>query len=347
VSGTFRSEIDSNVTDPETYSETKNSIIIESEYDLGVYSKEVLAILIKNDIPPTPNNFSIYFDKLLKKKSQTLRDHIISILEFEENTKDEESVLAEQSLKEGFLLMKNILSATANLYKNIFFMTKILTKRKQELEECSNIQETKSVLLSLESDISKLTVILKKRGSSIKSVYNNSIEILKNIQSNTKFHDKYGIYNKRYLITKIEQEIELVRKFKYKSSLIMVEAIYELGDVNNDKAVVLLRKTVARLLFKTSKRNDIVAYYENDLFVMLLKHTDTEAAKQASKRICDLVSNSSFLLADREIKLKISIGITDITENNSVEEVVSSAKSGIKKVYENPDLDFAVLLRNS
>ena len=107
-----------------------------------------------------------------------------------------------------------------------------------------------------------------------------------------------------------------------------------------------MTKTIARLLLKTSRRSDTVAHYGNGVFTMLLKHTDIDSAKRASERLCDLVSNSNFFLADREIQLKISIGITDITENHSVEEIIVSSMDAIEKAYEDPNLDYAVLVRS-
>jgi len=128
----------------------------------------------------------------------------------------------------------------------------------------------------------------------------------------------------------------------------MIELSRDLkSSVNNEKAIMLMTKTIARLLLKTSRRSDIVAHYGNGVFTMLLKHTDIESAKKASERLCELVSNSNFFLSDREIQLKISIGITDITQNHSVEEIIVSSMDGVEKAYENPNLDYAVLLRNS
>jgi diguanylate cyclase (GGDEF)-like protein len=320
----------------------------EPEGELEIYSKEVLNALMKDGLPPTPNNFSLYFDRLLEDKSQNTRAHIVSILELEEDNEDENSIMLEQSLKQGFSSVKNILGVTANLYKNMTLMTKILDKRKQELESSSDTQETRSVAASLGSDISKLNVILKKQSSSMKDMYDDTAKIIKSVENETIFDNQYGVYNKRYLMSKVEQEIELVRKFKHKSSLIMIELARDLKkSVNNEKAVLLMTKTIARLLLKTSRRSDTVAHYGNGVFTMLLKHTDIDSAKKASERLCELVSNSNFFLADREIQLKISIGITDITENHSVEEIIVSSIDGIEKAYEDPKLDFAVLLRKN
>jgi len=349
MSGALRSRIRRSTTDAEPTSIVTDKVVeAEPEGELEAYSKEVLSALMKDGLPPTPNNFSLYFDRLLEDKSQNTRNHIVSILELEESNEDENSIMLEQSLKQGFSSIKNILGVTANLYKNMALMTKILDKRKQELELSSDTQETRNVAASLESDISKLNVILKKQSGSMKEMYDDTAKIIKNVENETIFDNQYGVYNKRYLMGKIEQEIELIRKFKHKSSLIMIELSRELRtSVNNEKAIMLMTKTIARLLLKTSRRSDTVAHYGNGVFTMLLKHTDIESAKKASERLCDLVSNSNFFLADREIQLKISIGITDITENHSVEEIIVSSIDGIEKAYENPKVDFAVLLRNS
>ena len=334
-------------TDTTPSTEIRSKKTSEPEGDLEAYSKEVLAALIKDGLPPTPSNFSLYFDRLLEDKSQNTKKQIISILELEESNEDENTIVLEQSLKQGFSSVKNILGVTANLYKNMSLMTKILDKRKAELQGGKDQEAAKNIVMSLEGDISKLNGILKKQSGNMKTMYDETAKIVKNIENETIFDNQYGVYNKRNLLTKVEQEIELIGKFKHKSSLIMIELARDLREsVGNDKAVMLMTKTIARLLLKTSRRSDTVAHYGGGTFVMLLKHTDIESAKKASERLCDLVSNSNFFFGDREIQLKISIGITDITENNSVEEIVVSSMNAIEKAYENPNMDYAVLLRN-
>lgn len=348
MAGALRSRTRRNIKDEVLSGNAEPREAIEPEGDLEAYSKEVLYSLIKDGLPPTPNNFSLYFDRLLEDKSQNTRNQIVSILELEESNEDENSILLEQSLKHGFSSVKNILGVTANLYKNMALMTKILDKRQQELQASPDAQATKVVAASLESDISKLNTILKKQSSSMKTMYDETAKIIKNVENETIFDNQFGVYNKRNLMTKLEQEIELIHKFKHKSSLIMIELSRELkSSVTNEKAIMLMTKTVARLLLKTSRRSDTVAHYGSGTFAMLLKHTDIDSAKKASERLCDLVSNSNFFLGDREIQLKISIGITDVTETHSVEEIIVSSMDAIEKAYENPKLDYAVLLRNS
>ncbi|MBU0720713.1 GGDEF domain-containing protein [bacterium] len=318
----------------------------EPSNDIEIYSKEVLNALIADNLPPTPNNFSLYFDRLLEDKSENLRKQILSMLEFEESKDDENIIILEQTLKQGFSSVKNILSVTANLYKNISLMTKILEKRKKELSDNLEIQESINIARSLENDVLKLSTILKKQSLQMKELYDDTAKIVKTVENETIFDNQFGVYNKRYLMTKIEQELSLIKEFKHKSSLIMIELDRELkSSVKNEKAIILMTRTIARLLLKTSRRSDTVAHYGNGVFSMLLKHTDIESAKRASERLCDLVSNSNFFLADREIQLKISIGITEVATIYSVEEIIVSAMDGIKKAYANPGIDFAVSLK--
>ena len=314
--------------------------------DIEIYAKEVLHALIADNLPPTPNNFSLYFDRLLEEKSENLRKQIHSMLELEESNDAESTIILEQSLKHGFSSIKSILGVTANLYKNMSLMSKILDKRKKELAQKIDKEDTLGIISTLEGDVSKLNSILKTQSTQMKSIYDETAKTIKNVENETIFDNQFGVYNKRYLLTKIEQEIGLIKEFKHKSSLIMIELCRDLREsVKNEKAIILMTRTIARLLLKTSRRSDVVAHYGNGVFSMLLKHTDIDNAKRASGRLIDLVSNSNFFLADREIQLKISIGVTEINASYSVEEIVVSAMDGIEQAYATPNQDYFVSLR--
>jgi len=350
MAGTLRKKSRRNIDDTGSEANNKPAVdgfdIDNATSDIEIYAKEVLTTLLADNLPPTPNNFSLYFDRLLEEKSENLRKQIYSILELEENNDDENTIALEHSLKQGFSSIKGILGVTANLYKNMSLMTKILDKRKAELLAKSETKEALVIISTLEKDVAKLNSILKKQSAQMRSIYDDTAKIIKNVENETIFDNQFGVYNKRYLLTKIEQEMGLIKEFNHKSSLIMIELSRDLkNSIKNEKAILLMVRTIARLLLKTSRRSDIVAHYGNGIFAMLLKHTDIDSAKKASERLSFLVSNSNFFLADREIQLQISIGVTDIDPAYSVEEIVVSALDGIEKAYELDDVDYAVSLR--
>ena len=347
MAGTLRSRSRRNLnTDNLESSPSANPLDIDNpSSDIEEYSKEVLASLIKDNLPPTPNNFSLYFDRLLEDKTESFRKQISSMLELEEGNDAESTLELEHSLKQGFSSIKNILATTAHLYKNMTLMTKILDKRVKELADNNERAAVVSVASALENDVAKLNAIVKKQSVQMKTLYDETASIVKSVENETIFDNKFGVYNKRYLLSKIEKEIGLIKEFKHKSSLIMIELSRELKQsIGNEKALLLMTRTIARLLLKTSRRSDTVAHYGNGVFAMLLKHTDINSAIQASDRLCYLVSNSNFFFGDREIKLQISIGITDINLDYSVEETIVSVMNGVEKAYNNPDRDYEVVL---
>src|SRR3989339_137483 len=126
--------------------------------DLEIFAKEVLNALISDNLPPTPNNFSLYFDRILEDKSESLRRQIGSILELEEDNHDESSIELEKTLKQGFSSVKSILQLSATLYKNISLMEKILEKRKEEMKEIPSLNGANKLKMRLFSIINTVSI---------------------------------------------------------------------------------------------------------------------------------------------------------------------------------------------
>ena len=126
---------------------------------------------------------------------------------------------------------------------------------------------------------------------------------------------------------------------KEPSSIILLKISKDtIKNVNSEKVVVFASKTIAKLLFKTSRRNDIVAYYENGIFALILKHTNLISAKRAAERLRDLVNSTNFFWGDKDIKLDISIGISNINQNRTIEDSVGCAKSSLDMADMSPDI---------
>ncbi len=325
-----------------------SSDLNEPTSDLEMYAKEVLSQLIQDNLPPTPNNFGLYFDRLLEEKSETMRKQINSILEFENSNDDEKTIQLEKSLKSGFSSIKSILQVTSNLYKNMALMEKILSKRRAELGVNPDAQSVLSTITSLDQDVGKLNNILKKQIDHMKDLYQDTANIVKNVDNETIYDNQFGIYNKRYLLQKLEQEKNLIEEFKHTSTLITIELSKVIEEsVDNPKALMLMTRTVARLLMKTSRRSDVVAHYGDGVFAMILKHTDIVNAKRASARLCDLVASSNFFLAEKEIQLKISLGIANISPDRSVEETLVCALNAMENAYANDTEDYSVCTKDT
>jgi hypothetical protein len=77
-----------------------------ADIELEKYAKEVLDALIKDNLPPTPNNFSLYFDRLLENRSDIFKKQVHSILELEESNDAENTIILEQNLNRALCISK-------------------------------------------------------------------------------------------------------------------------------------------------------------------------------------------------------------------------------------------------
>jgi len=300
--------------------------------DLEVFAKEVLTSLITDNLPPTPNNFALYFDRILDDKSTSLKKQIKTVLDLEEDSNDDKSVELEKILKEGFSSVKSILQVSASLYKNMALMSKILDTRKEELKDKPDAKKTLDVVLTLEKDLTKLDTVLKKQITHMKEMYDDTAGIIKQVENETIFDNQYGLYNKRYLLTKLAHEGSLISEFKHKSSLITLTLSRHLDEsAQSEKARQLMTRTISRLLLKTSRRSDVIAHYGQGIFAMLLKHTDLQSSKMAASRLFELVESSNFFLAEKEVELKIAIGIAEVFPDVSAEETLVTALDAMQK----------------
>ena len=300
-------------------------------------SSEAVSALIKDGIPPIPTNFQLYFDRLLEELPQETQVEIKTMLDMEDSNTDEQALALEQKIKNAFRSIKQLLQVSSNLYKNMTLMSRILAKRKNEFSTIKD-PKFKNIVNTLQNDVTKLGTILDKQISTMKEHYQDTADIVKQVEQGSIFDQRFGVYNKRYLVTKLNQESQLIGQFNHTSSLVTVTLTNEIkGLVPSEKAVLLMERTVARLLMKTSRRSDIVAHYSEGVFAMLLKHTDLVNAERASNRLIELVGSTNFFLGEKEIVLGVNIGIAAIKTERSSEETLLAALDSMKTISLIPD----------
>ncbi|MBE0491540.1 MAG: diguanylate cyclase [Sulfurospirillum sp.] len=295
-----------------------------TDSELEKFSLYVLKVLTDENIPPTPTNFQIYFDKLLDNKPVSFKKRINELLEVEGVNQDEHRAKMELDVKEGFSQIKGIMQVVSTAYKNMGIMKEIIKKRTQELEVSSSQLSVQNVTSALSQDLKKLSGLMEKQMQVLKMHYEKTGEILKDIESKAIFDSRYGVYNRRYLLQSIEKECQSIQQYNHQSSLVLVKIKESLIlQIINIKDRAILTRNVAKLLLKTSRRSDVVAHYGEGVFGMLMVHTDVNNAKRACDRIIDLIYATSFFIGDREVDTDIELVIVPIRPGHSMEEFVA------------------------
>ncbi len=304
--------------------ETSN--VQNANSELEKFSLFVLKMISDENIHPTPNNFQIYFEKLLENKPLAFRKRINAYLELDDGDGDDYRAKMEREIKEGFVQVKSIVKIVSTVYKNLGVMKQIVKKRLSELGMSSSQLSVDNILSALNDDLEKLSNLTQKQMEALKYHYENTIQILKDVENKAIFDTKYGIYNKKFLLASMSKELAAVKQYNHSSTLVLVKIKDEVLDkIVNSKEKEVLRRNIAKLLLRTSRRSDVVAHYSEGIFAVLMKHTDLNNAKKACERIGELIYGTSFFIGEEEIEIDIELGIMPVYTNCTIEESISGA----------------------
>jgi diguanylate cyclase (GGDEF)-like protein len=154
---------------------------------------------------------------------------------------------------------------------------------------------------------------LNKLNESLQKANAEKVQLLKELERQAKEDALTGLYNRRYfddvfarafsqsqrLATPLSVAISDIDSFK----LVNDRFSHQMGD--------LVLRTVAKIMKETVRDIDTVARYGGEEFVMLLPAADAESAKAVCERIRKAVENYPWQTLNPELKITLSIGVSD------------------------------------
>lgn len=289
------------------------------------FTQLVVKQLIDDNIPPTPTNYAIYFEKMLDTKPMAFKKRVNEMISYEKEDQSNKVAEIEQDIKETFANIKQLVGSIAAIYKNIATMKALIKKKIGDLGITTGSLSIQNILRSLDNDIEKLTSALDIQLNSIKKGYDEIVKIHNRVNEQSEFDDKFGVFNKRYLFSNINHDIEDIKKHGYSISLMFVkikDSLLNTIELQKDKN--LLIRNIAKLLLKTSRRSDVIAHYGDGIFVMAMKHTNIVNAKKACERVSDLFYNTTFFINDNEIDIDIEMSVVALNSENYEEQILQA-----------------------
>jgi len=312
----------------EKYSSVDTSVrgLKEPSSPLEEFAKKVFDRLVEENVPPIPYYYKLYFLNMLDEEDESFKNQVYEYITLEESNDLEKDLEVEKKLKQSFKYSKELLQHTAVLYKNSNAIKEVVEKYKQETAHIANPKLFERLITGFEEKLKKINAKLDSELNVIKELYSKNVEILKDIESNSIFDARYGVYNKKFFIKELDKEIKLIEKFKHKSSIVTLKVKDSVfNSLKSEKSKVLLNRSVAKIMLKTSRRTDIVSHLVDGVFAMLLKHTDRIGASKTIERLSDIISNSAIFLEGEEININIVAGVVEIVRSEDVEMCLSHA----------------------
>lgn len=165
---------------------------------------------------------------------------------------------------------------------------------------------------------------------------------LKNIQLRIKIQEQairdglMGVFNHRYLKSKMEEELNRAKRYKKPLSLIISDVDYfkKFNDTHGHLLGDRVLKEVAQILQESVRETDIVARYGGEELAILLPETPLTAACEVAERIRRNVAQHAFVGKDNQnVFLSLSMGVTCTDEDPDLQvtELIIRADTALYK----------------
>jgi diguanylate cyclase len=135
-----------------------------------------------------------------------------------------------------------------------------------------------------------------------------------------------GIANRRAIERHLKKELQKFRRYETVFSLLFIDIDNfkqindNYGHIVGDKVIKKLAKRIKQELRET----DFIARYGGDEFLILLSETRGEAAQALANRLLSVISKARFVYRESDMKLSISIGLTQVKKGDVGPESISS-----------------------
>ncbi len=142
-----------------------------------------------------------------------------------------------------------------------------------------------------------------------------------------------GIYNRRYIMSKIEEEAVAYKDVKRTFSIVIIDIDYfksindKYGHNCGDHILVKLSK----ILKANIRKQDVLSRWGGEEFLMLLPDTNEEEAVLICEFIREKIEGSNFNYEKKRIKLTVTFGVSEYNENLGVDSTINDAD---KALYE-------------
>ncbi len=145
-----------------------------------------------------------------------------------------------------------------------------------------------------------------------------------------------GIYNRRYLDRRIDEEVKRALRYDFPLSVLMldIDRFKAVNDRFGHRAGDAVLSKLGQTIAQSVRRSDVVARYGGEEVLVIATHTPIHAAAELGERLRRLVEATDFTTHDRpdrqSLQVTVSIGIAALNaEKNDSRSLIQSADEAL------------------
>ncbi|MEW6186337.1 MAG: GGDEF domain-containing protein [Thermodesulfobacteriota bacterium] len=137
--------------------------------------------------------------------------------------------------------------------------------------------------------------------------------------------------NRAYFDEKLAEMLRLRKRYQEPFSLLMIDVdnFKPINDTLGHPAGDRILKGIAFKLKATVRESDFIARYGGDEFSIILTKAQIKEAREVAWKICFSLRESRFLLDGREFLVTLSIGLTEVTDLDTIETIIERSDKAL------------------
>ncbi|WP_028862981.1 sensor domain-containing diguanylate cyclase [Psychromonas aquimarina] len=140
-----------------------------------------------------------------------------------------------------------------------------------------------------------------------------------------------GLFNRKFFLDQLVQDASRCRRLNWGLGIAMIDADHfkSINDTYGHQTGDDVLKELAERLQATLRTFDSLCRYGGEEFALILPNTTEQQTRQVCERLRECVDKAPIISAGREIPVTVSIGISFLSRNKSLEEIISEADAAL------------------
>ncbi len=141
------------------------------------------------------------------------------------------------------------------------------------------------------------------------------------------------LFNKRYFLERLDSELKFAQRHKTTLSLLMLDLDHfkKINDTMGHLAGDVVLETIAGVLAKAVRNEDVVARFGGEEFSIILRAIEIDSAQLMAERLRKLVESTVMPAPAQSVRATVSIGLAGFpsTPVKTLEELVEAADKAL------------------
>ncbi|WP_140417767.1 GGDEF domain-containing protein [Desulfosporosinus sp. FKA] len=138
-----------------------------------------------------------------------------------------------------------------------------------------------------------------------------------------------GLYNRRYIMEKIESEFKRPKKKKFSLVIADIDYFKKINDTYGHDCGDCVLQMISKSLMDNVREQDLVSRWGGEEFLLLLPETEVEGAYTLMDRIKKIIGEQIIEYNGNQVSITMTFGIADSQDYQLIDDVIKKADNAL------------------